>query len=329
MKLEPSPRFAQRAVSDGILDSLTVVDVGASGGIGAQWRVLGDRLHAVGFDPLVQEVERLNACETNRNVSYVAALVGLKNPQRSDRPDTRRNNQPWFRTSTVRARTILGRTFAETHYDQTGANELTHDKIELNDYFAGQTVDFIKTDTDGFDVEVVMGAGTLLAQSPVLGLQVEVSLQGVQEDDSANTFRNMDRLLQQAGFSFFDMELYRYTRAALPGKFRCPFATDTKEGQALGADLLYLRDISLPDYEQVWGCRIEPQHVVRLACICETYGFADCAADFLVAYRDRLPFDVEPYLDALTPEFEGRQLSYREYNELFNRDVSAFYSKEA
>ncbi len=53
-----------------------VLDVGASGGIDPFWRQFEPHLKAVGFDPLVSEVERLNRVETNPDVSYAAAWIG-------------------------------------------------------------------------------------------------------------------------------------------------------------------------------------------------------------------------------------------------------------
>lgn len=54
---------------------LRLVDVGVSGGLYPAWRRWGNRLHAIGVDPLIDEVERLSAAETNPNVCYLAARV--------------------------------------------------------------------------------------------------------------------------------------------------------------------------------------------------------------------------------------------------------------
>ena len=54
----------------------SLIDVGASGGIGEHWRALGDDLCAIGFDPLVAEVEWLNRHENRKNVRYEAAFIG-------------------------------------------------------------------------------------------------------------------------------------------------------------------------------------------------------------------------------------------------------------
>src|SRR5262249_10532904 len=171
------PKLTRRLVADGRFSSFALADVGASGGIADRWRSFGDTLHATGFDPLIREVARLNASERNRNVQYVAASVGYKK-YKEVFPDsdwaTKPNGSPWFRTSAVRAQQVTGRSFAETVYDPSGALELSSEIVELDQYFANRPVDFLKTDTDGFDIAVLLGARRLLAAAPVIAVQAEV-----------------------------------------------------------------------------------------------------------------------------------------------------------
>ena len=56
-----------------------LVDVGCSGGIERRWRSFGTRLQGVGFDPLVAEVERLNALRADAGMVYEAACVTCHN----------------------------------------------------------------------------------------------------------------------------------------------------------------------------------------------------------------------------------------------------------
>ncbi|MET0532428.1 MAG: hypothetical protein ABW003_29610, partial [Microvirga sp.] len=58
-------------------ETFTLLDIGCSGGIQPAWRVFGERLKAIGFDPNIEEVERLRAKETLPGVSYEAAFVGV------------------------------------------------------------------------------------------------------------------------------------------------------------------------------------------------------------------------------------------------------------
>ena len=321
------PRLTKRLVSDGRLGSFSLADVGSSGGIPKWWHAFGDALRATGFDPLISECDRLNKAEPNPKVRYVPALVGYREYKQLF-PDsdwkTKPNDSPWLRTSTVRSQQVTRRSFSET-YAPTGNFEQVTELTELDEYFSGAPVDFLKTDTDGFDIAVLLGAQKLLKRSPVLAVQAEVMFHGVL-NDASNTFSNVDRLLRSSGFSLFDIAVARYSRGALPKPFRYRQCTDTVAGQIIWADVLYVRDAAAPKYEALWGVTFSVEHILRLACIHELYSLEDCAAEILVAFRDRIPFDVEPYLDLITPELGGNRVSYREYNEAFERDVTDFYS---
>jgi len=55
-----------------------LLDVGCSGGIEEHWFAFGDRLRAIGFDPLIAEIDRLSSLNTDPGVVYEAAYVGCR-----------------------------------------------------------------------------------------------------------------------------------------------------------------------------------------------------------------------------------------------------------
>src|SRR6478672_8927045 len=60
------------------IEELMLIDVGASGGIDGFWgECFGAKLKAVGFDPLIAEVDRLNKVRGYGGIRYEAALVGF------------------------------------------------------------------------------------------------------------------------------------------------------------------------------------------------------------------------------------------------------------
>jgi hypothetical protein len=187
-------------------------------------------------------------------------------------------------------------------------------------------VDFIKIDTDGSDYQVLRGANEMLSTGKVLGIAVEGLFHGLVHAESS-TFRNIDRLLTALGFSLFDLEVYRYSRAALPGPFVYRIPAQTQNGQVMWADALYLRDAGRPDYERDWPMALTPQKILKLACLFELFGLNDCAVELLMKYRadlDRL-VDVGCYLDTLAPPINGKKLPYREYIRSFERNPESLY----
>lgn len=69
--------FLQQAIQRDWLKGIEIflLDIGASGGIDGFWNQFRPHLRAVGFDPLINEVNRLNAEEHDPNISYEAAWV--------------------------------------------------------------------------------------------------------------------------------------------------------------------------------------------------------------------------------------------------------------
>jgi FkbM family methyltransferase len=306
------------------------VDVGASGGIEGYWEIFGEHLRAYGFDGLIKEVERLNAAVRGRDRRYYPCLVGSKSYQQPRGvPDT----QPFERTSAARAMKIKNRNYAETYFDRSGAGVCSAEMIELDQFFLRdhpEDIDFIKVDTDGSDYQVLCGAKELLSTQQVLGVAVESQFHGLVHDES-NTFRNIDRLLTGLGFSLFDFEIYRYSRAVLPKPFVWAIPAQTVGGQVLFGDALYLRDAGKEGYENDWAVILPPDKIVKLACLFEVFGLEDCAVELLQKFRTQIAssLDVDRCLDILTPSVNGHKFSYQRYLEHFERNPELFYSGAA
>ena len=308
-------------------DPFMLVDVGCGLGLDPAWRRFGAALHAYGFDPQVEEIARLAGEEENPNVHYYAAFVGLPGAPPPPLDDT--YFDPFGRTSSVAAAaraTAGGQTpFYETN-DWPG-QELTTEKVGLADFLRGHgvaSVDFVKTDTDGDDLEVLRSLEDMIRPAGVLGFMVETPYIG-SASDTVHTFHNVDRLLKKHGFLLTSISVNRYSRAALPAPFVYPILAQTVWGQPMQGDLVYLRDGAHPDYAR-FG-ELSPTKLLKLACLSELFLAPDCAAELLVAHRELLSplVDVERLLDLLTPPLDGQSVSYREYLAAFEEDPTRFY----
>ena len=59
---EPSLTLLREFLATGVLtEEFFLIDVGASNGIAHFWYCFGDKLRAVGFDPLIPEMNKQNA----------------------------------------------------------------------------------------------------------------------------------------------------------------------------------------------------------------------------------------------------------------------------
>src|SRR4051812_2818274 len=163
------------AVAD---DPFVLVDVGCGLGLDPAWRQFGSQFEAHAFDAQVVEIERLSREEENARVHYHAALVGL--PEDHPIPTRRRERrveeaffEPFARTSTAAALARATATgdvpFYETN-DWT-ALELSTEKVGLAEFLTAQgvrSVDFVKTDTDGGDLDVLLSFEEMIAPAGVL-----------------------------------------------------------------------------------------------------------------------------------------------------------------
>jgi FkbM family methyltransferase len=309
-----------------------VLDVGCSGGIDELWYAFGDRFEAVGFDPLVAEVERLNAATRSPGVRYEAARVTCRDYDTLYPREVRKKRGEWphvdlfERSSAAAVKRRLQTSYEQTVFNKGAPIVYTDRAITLDDYVPEQDrprVDFLKIDTDGHDIAVVLGAQALMAAGGMLGVLVEAQLQG-STHEFANTFTNIDRILKRHGFTLFDLTTNRYSRASLPAPFAVDLAAQTTSGQLLWGDALYLRELASRDYERLWpGYEVTKERVLKLACLFDLFDLPDCAAELLInrggfleqAQRDAL-------LDLLVSPEPG---SYAAHLAAFEADYESFY----
>ena len=311
-------------------DPFVLVDVGCGLGIDTAWRRFGRHLHAHALDPQLEEVERLRREEPNPNVHYHTAFVGL--PSEASPPEDNPYFNPFNRTSAAKAlarATAAGPAPLEEANDWAG-RDLTTRKVGLAEFLRTRgvrSVDFVKTDTDGGDLEVLRSFEEMIKPAGVLGFMVETPFTG-SPSDSTHTFHNVDRLLKEHGFLLCTLSVNRYSRSALPAPFKYRMLAQTTFGQALWSDLVYLREGVDPGF-QAFG-ELSPAKLLKLACLYELFQTPDIAAEILLAHRKRLKrlVDVSHLLDLLTPPLGGEQLSYRKYIAAFEQDPTRFYPLE-
>jgi FkbM family methyltransferase len=334
-RLNTTPAMLSRIVADRLWGDTDffLLDVGASGGIERHWSVFGDRLRAIGFEPLVAEAERLRQQSAGTNVSYEAAFVTCRDfdqlfppALRNDRVRSK-NNDPFQRASAVRAQELMRMNYIEAVFNLGAPTICTDRSIVLDDFIAAteqRLIDFIKIDTDGHDFEVLMGADGVLRSGGVLGMSIEAQFHGAVHDH-ANTFANIDRFMRSHGFSLFDLEVYRYSRAALPAPFMYDIPAQTTTGQVLWGEAIYFRDLANLDYEAMWAYDVTRESVLKLASLYELFGVPDCAAELLNNRRALVADVCDILLDQLAAPGSDSPGAYRKYIKSFESDPQALY----
>lgn len=311
---------------------MMVFDVGASGGLEGSWRQLGSMLKAHCFDPLISEVDRLNAAEP-ANIRYHAAWVT------ADDPDVRSGVEAGANlfagsfqfTSAQRAADAMRIDYRQEVFN-SGAELKYADKHVSIDAFCREqnisSVDFLKVDTDGHDIGVLLGARETLTERGVLGAMIECQFHG-STHPQANTFANIDILMRGCGYTLFMLDAWSYTRAGLPGVFVYDIQAQTRTGQVQWGDAVYLLDpISRPDLFD----RLNAASLLKLLMIYDLFGLRDCVATLALEMNKRglqpEGVDLEEVLDLCVPSNPYGLSKYREYVAYFDADPTRFYGSK-
>ena len=328
------PVLAPLLVETGVLDDepLALIDVGASGGIGSWWSDFQPYLRAWGFDPIVQEVERLRA-SAPPGVKYVNAFVGCPDkqhlfPDLSTVDIALKDNRSLPRWSCTRALEVANKNFAQDMYNAGEEIRVATERVALDEFVARErirNVDFGKSDTDSYDYQVLMGASTMLDSCRVLGVTVEANFHGPIHPH-AGGFIHIDGFLRDAGFTLFDLTLHRYSRSALPGEFMYAHPSSTKTGPVMWADLLYFRDVGDPHYEAMWAENPSTTKLFKMIALLETFGLDDCAVEVMNKYWNQLsPYaDLRDWRDRLVPGSKKRPRSYEMFIAQFEEQARSW-----
>ncbi len=317
----------------------TLIDIGCSGGIAEFWRVFSQALRAYGIDPMIGEIERLQAAETNSNVHYWAGYMGLS----AEHPLMRKrgtrgpvSNSPWDRLSTAWGLELLSST---TDDDRTKINLNRWPETKLADKSTSMgmdefvvknninNVDFIKIDIDGEDFCALLSCEDIINSRQVLGCMLEVNFFGG-DSETDNTFHNTDRFMRKHGFELLDLSVRRYSRRALPAPFVLSMPAETKWGPPLQGDALYVKDVAgISEHRPPF--QISTHKLLKLVAIYEMFGLPDCAAEVLTVWKEQISHTVKVaiLLDLLTPGLDGQRLSYKRYLDSFSKDVTSFYPR--
>ena len=318
ISINPNPLMAKYLIgSIGVFkaEPVTILDIGARGGFNKEWEVFKDQCRIFCFEPDQEECARLNA-EAPTHVKYIPRAVGgssepavLYETRLGASTGLYKTNMEYFGRLLNRDNAML-------------VAEHTVDVQTLDDILPAFKIpqpDFIKLDVEGAEVDVLQGASRCL-NSSLVGVLSEIRFQA--EINGSPTFAALDVLLQNAGLRLYDMQFYHQSRRTLPypgvHDYRLPtgerFFAYTTHGQIQDGDALYFRDL-LVQANQRARDELSPLSLLKLCAFLEIYSFNDCAAELIMAQRERLDgiVDCESLLDLLASGIKGSSVRYEEY----------------
>ena len=254
----------------------TLMDVGCSGGLIEIGNAFSPDLRAVGFDPLSTEIERLKASEKRAGVEYEATLVGAGEAEVGS---PRKTPGVFTRSSAAAYSRLHGFDYQRAYFNSSEDIQATDRVVRLDEWLAGRPdwrVDFLKVDTDGADLDVLLSLGNRLDEP--LAIHAEVLFDG-DPGPTHNVFSTIFDLVAGAGFRLFSLTPTMYAREAFPQPFARDLPAQTVRGQVMQADALFCRDLAVEGDD-------DPVRILKLASIFDLMDLQDCAAELIEVHAD-------------------------------------------
>lgn len=298
----------------------TVFDVGCSGGLDPSWRSFGSKLDYYGFDPVIDEVTRLNSLEKNNRIHYFEGFVV------GDGTFINPPNNPWNRLSAAKTNKLLSEQKINMSDTETLENnlwdqlKLSNNKIKLSNFVKEKDinrVDFLKIDVDGGDLDVLKSFEENLKKVRTLGVCIEVNYYGTGAKNE-NTFHNIERLMQKNNFTLIDFSKRLYSISALPSPYEITIPAQTKRGRCIQGDALYIRDyVGLSETEQN---NFEFDEIIKIACLFALFGHEDSCLE-LIQYHEKEfknHIDIKKFEDSLVENLDEVKYLGMTYAQVIN-----------
>ena len=267
------------------------LDIGARDGISADLKCIGNAVDFWGFEPDLEECDRLNSLPKPDGVKSVR-YIPFAADEREHEFDLNLYRQRGC-SSKYEADSALGALFSRDDY------YILDDKISVKarplddmlDEYNIQSPAFLKIDVQGMEVDVFRGATGALKDS-LVGIRTEVSFFPIYTGQPL--FAEVDQFLRPFGFVPMRwLEFHEWRRST---KIKHPALSEGEipysQGQMMHGDVLYLlHPESLPD-----DTDSDIRRLIRLGIISVCYGHFDHAR--IVFLKPRVRAFVQELLGA-------------------------------
>jgi len=248
---------------------ITLIDVGARGGIHRRWNSLKENLLVFGFEPDEEEYNRLKKNAKENQIYSPIALYDKRcevSFNKTQMPGASSLYQPDV---------ALKKHFLDEEKSQiVSTKKIQADTLDrvmrINKV---SNVDFLKVDTQGSELKVLEGSKELLKKS-IFGIRVEVEFIPLYKEQPL--FPEIDRYLKSLGFVLFDLYISRAKRR----KYKKVYS----KGQVLSGDALYFKDLIDPKIDSSY---LSFEKAIKNIAISELYGYLDFSLELLDFYKTR------------------------------------------
>ncbi|MFZ9396700.1 MAG: FkbM family methyltransferase [Erythrobacter sp.] len=274
---------------------LTLVDVGAAGGLHSRWQPIRNHLRLIGFEPLDPQ------SDDGTTLTLPFALGS------SERPGELLVTKRVSMTSLLPpAAELLNRFWDKPGHTQI-VERLLVELRRLDDLAAQNDFrpDMIKIDVQGGEMDVLAGAEQCL-RSSLLAAEIELSF--IERYEGLTTFAHVVARMEEWGFELFDLwRVKRYRHRNDAGIVNPGISKGLRAGRLAFCDTLFIRR----DADLVEMAATDRRQAAKLIIIALTYGKADVAARFHDLSRGLFDAQANAALDRYFKGLSGRHFGLR------------------
>jgi len=321
------------------LDSpFTLIDVGCAYGIDPPFQDFAGKLIAYGFEPSIDECQRLIDGNQHPGIHYVPAFVKLDPTHpfaiaKAGKPYW--SNNPWSHLAVARSlATVETEQLASVEKSALNLWSATKLADQINDIYLDKflpeqginNIDLCKIDVDGADFEILHSLEGFLADKKMLALVVEINYFG-SDNETDHTFHNVDRYMRRYGFDLYGLTVNKYSAKCLPAPYLFSGPGENLMGRPYQGDALYVLDV----FSALAPTQLTRDMLLKLVAIFALFGLPDWAAEFLHLHGSRhLKADkINHLLELLAYQIqESRTVKsdYNNYISAFDKHDPYFYS---
>jgi FkbM family methyltransferase len=304
--------FTRWIIAEGLLhEPFVVVDVGVQGGEHPRWELLGDQVRVYGFDAISEAIDRIKAPGDRPHRVFRALALGNEDGERNFFVPPNTTAASFYEQVTLEQ--------TSRHGDGVPGGRIVPIRRLDTLFTAGElpAADYIKTDCESFDAEVLRGARRYLAQANILSLTVETDF-AVSSMYPRTAFAEINEIAVQHRLLVFDINCVRHARPAyVSARERHPWPpADALHdvpyldvGQPQTFDFLFCRDFVLEQkkpgiFADVPGAITTPttDKLIKNMINFELHGLMDCAVETADYFRAQLAerLDVDTAIELLT-----------------------------
>ncbi len=233
---------------------LHVADVGAAGGLDSRWKFLEPNLIEILFEPGLESFKELEMCSEEHSIIFNSALSDSKK-------EVNFNICRWHQASSIYEPNFnIIKNYPNPERFEV-IDRITMEADSLSNLLSSKNVkslDFLKIDTQGSELEILKGAGNYI--DSVIGVEVEVEF--VELYKNQPLFDEVHAFLLDHGLTLIDLKRSFWSRDNI----------SDKKGQLIFADGLYFRRP-----ESILETNLSEERVLKAISVYLAYGYSDFA----------------------------------------------------